>query len=87
MPTSAERKGALQAASRLEGAGTEHLRATRAAWDGRHEFRAAQSGVRQLEHQVRDLDAILARSPGSAELKLRLTRDLDPTAKASVVRG
>jgi hypothetical protein len=25
---------------------------------------------------VRNLDAILARSPGSAELKLRLTRDL-----------
>ena len=73
---SAERKAALKAAPRLEAAGTAHLQATRAAWDGRHEFRTAHSSVRQLERQARDLDAVLARSPGSAELRQRLTRDL-----------
>lgn len=73
---SAERKAALRAAPRLEAAGTAHLRATRAAWDGRQEYRGARSNVQQLERKVRDLDAVLARSPGSAELRLRLTRDL-----------
>jgi hypothetical protein len=73
---SAERKAALRAAPRLEGAGTAHLKATRAAWDGRQEYRSARSNVVQLERRVRDLDGVLARSPGSAELKLRLTRDL-----------
>lgn len=70
-PKRVEWMEALRAAPRLETAGTAHLRAPRAAWDGRHEYRATHSNVRQLEQKVRELDAVLARSPGSAELKLR----------------
>lgn len=35
---------------------------------------AGRTGALQLEHKVRDLNAVLARRPGSAQL--RLTRDL-----------
>lgn len=73
---SAEMKAALQTAARLEPAGTAHLRATSVAWDGRQEYRAARSNVGAIERQVRDLDSVLAGSPGSAELKLRLTREI-----------
>jgi hypothetical protein len=61
----------------LERAGADHVRSTRAAWDARHEFRAARSSVTRLERRVRDLDGVLARGPGSAELKLRIGRELN----------
>lgn len=73
---STERNAALRSAAKLEHAGADHLRTTRAAWQGRHEYRAAHSSVSRLEQRVRDLDGILARTPGSAQLKLRIGRDL-----------
>jgi hypothetical protein len=74
---SAERTEALRTAPMLEPAGADHMRCTRAAWDARHEFRAARSSVTRLERRVRDLDGVLARGPGSAELKLRIGRELN----------
>jgi hypothetical protein len=73
---SAERKQALRAAARLEHLGNDHLRTTRVAWESRHEYRTAHSSISRLEQRVRDLDGILARTPGSAQLKLRIGRDL-----------
>lgn len=56
--------------------GSNHLSKVRAAWEARHEYRGARASVSGLEQRVRDLDAILARTPGSAQIKLQLGRDL-----------
>lgn len=73
---SAERQVALRSAAKLEHLGSNHLNKVRTAWEARHEYRGARAGVSGLEQRVRDLDAILARTRGSAQLKLQLGRDL-----------
>jgi hypothetical protein len=73
---SAERKDALRSAAKLEHTGADHLRSTRAAWESRKEYRGARATVVRLERRVRDLDGVLARTRGSAELKLQVGRDL-----------
>jgi hypothetical protein len=73
---SAERTKALRSAAKLEHAGADHLRSTRTAWESRKEYRGARATVVRLERRVRDLDGVLARTPGSAQLKLQVGRDL-----------
>lgn len=73
---SAERKVALRSAARLEHAGAAHLRSTRTAWESRKDYRGARATVVRLERRVKDLDAVLARTPGSAQLRLQVGRDL-----------
>lgn len=73
---STERKAALRGAAKLEHAGVDHLRSTRAAWESRKEYRGAKASVVRLERRTKDLDAVLARTPGSAQLRLQIGRDL-----------
>jgi hypothetical protein len=73
---SAERTKALRSAPRLEHVGADHVRSTRAAWESRKEYRGASAAVVRLERRVRASDAVLARTPGSAQLRLQVGRDL-----------
>lgn len=73
---SAERQAALRSASKLEHLASKHVSQVRTAWEARHEYQGARASVSGLEQRVRDLDAILARTPGSAQLKLQFGRDL-----------
>lgn len=73
---SEERKQALRGAVELERLGAEHLRGMAQTSATRDQYQGLNTVASHLDQRVKQLDAKLARGPGSATLRHRLERQL-----------